>query len=158
MTTIAIDRHEIAADGQRTWGGEYRGMDFEKIKIVDGVVYAYTGLTPLFGPMIEWHRRGANPEDLPKCSGDDGWTLIVIDRPGVVSKYTVTCPYREDFALDDPIAFGAGCDYAMGAMWHGATPTQAVMHVARHLNHTGGKIIAIALPLPIGQQMPEAAE
>ena len=145
MTTIAISKTEVAADGQRTWGGEIRGLDHEKLKVMGDIIYAFTGLAPLFQPMIDWHNKGALVADLPGgIDKDDGWTLVVISAAGIC-KYTQSCPYPEYF--DAPIAFGAGADYAIGAMWHGATAEEAVSHVARHTNHTGGKITVMPWPV-----------
>lgn len=159
MTTIAIDsKGFIAADGQRTWGGDIVCRTEEKLRLRHGRIYALTGTAPLFEPLIKWHgEQEADPEKVPKISGDNGWALIVVERIGVITKYTNTCPYPESF--DAPIAFGAGLDLAKGAMLYGASAKEAVELVAAHTEHTGGRIqvfdIAEALGLNVVR---EAAE
>lgn len=156
MTTIAISTTHVAADGQRTWGNEIRGLDHKKLRVEGRIIYAYTGLTPLMDVMIRWHKDGAKPENLPPYSNEDGdgWTLIIIDRHGV-GKYTASCPYVE--RLDAPIAFGAGDDLAMGAMLAGASAERAIELVASITNHTGGEIQVINIAEALGLHK-EAAE
>lgn len=156
MTTIAIDGATVAADGLRVWGGEIRGRAHKKLKVCNGTIYAFTGLAPLFDVMVAWHQNGTDPEKLPKISDDEGWTLIVIDKDGV-GKFTKGCPYIEHFG--PPIAFGAGQDYAIGAMLAGATAGQAIGIVAGLCNHTGGEIQVINIAEALGlQHVREAAE
>lgn len=157
MTTIAIDQHSIAADGFRTWGGEIRGRNHKKLRVGTNAIYAFTGLVPMFDPIILWHEQGADPKQLPDHLKDDqdGWTLIVIDKDGI-GKYSRNCPYIERF--DPPIAFGAGQDYAIGAMLAGASPAKAVELVAGLCNHTGGEIQVIDISEALGLKTLEAAE
>jgi hypothetical protein len=159
MTTIAVSASQIAADGQRIWGDLIAGRQFKKIRVCHGAIYAFTGLVPMHEPMIAWHAAGADPAKLPHGASDDkhgGWTLIVVDREGV-GKYTNSCPYLE--RLDTPVAFGAGQDYAMGAMWHGASAGEAVRLVAAHTNHTGGVIQVVDIAEALGlDKAREAAE
>ncbi len=104
--------------------------------------------------MIKWHLEGALPENLPKAYDhkEEGWTLVVIGANGGVSKYTSACPYVEEF--EPPIAFGAGADYAMGAMLAGADAQRAVEIVCSLCNHSGGTIQVI----DIFSALKEAAE
>lgn len=145
MTTIAYDGNFIAADGLRTWGDQITGRSHKKLIVRNQIVYAFTGFAPLFGPMVEWHAaKSADPSTLPALNNpdDEGWTLIVIDKNGC-GTYTAKVPYIERF--DPPIAFGAGKDYAIGAMWAGATAEQAVRLVAENTNHTGGDIQVVSV-------------
>ena len=52
MTTIAITETDCAADGWSTWGDQIRGENFKKLHVVDGSIYAFTGLAPLMQKMI----------------------------------------------------------------------------------------------------------
>ena len=159
MTTIAITSTHVAADGMRTWGDQIRGRSHRKIRVEGGTIYAFAGLAPMLDVMVRWHRDGADPNKMPYGAADKdhgGWTLVVIDRDGV-AKYTNSCPYIERF--EPPIAFGAGQDYALGAMLHGASAEEAVRIVGELTNHTGGdiQVIDIAEALGLNQQR-EAAE
>lgn len=150
MTTIATDGVTIAADGLRTRGGERRGTSFAKIRVVNNCIYALSGLVPLFEPLIAWHQQGANPRDFPALGTDSEWgTLVVIDRDGI-GKISHTCPHIERY--EPPIAFGAGDDYAMGAMMAGASPERAVQIVAELCVHTGGEITVINIAEALGQK------
>ena len=159
MTTIAIDKFGmIAADGLRTWGGDIVGRTEEKVRIRHGRIYALTGTAGFFEPLIAWHgEHQANTEKMPKCEGEEAWTLIVIERVGLVTKYTKTCPYPETF--EPPVAFGAGIDLAKGAMLFGATAEQAVNLVCETTNHTGGRVLVYNIAEALGlQPVREAAE
>lgn len=150
MTTIAIDRYgTIAADGLVTCHGDIVGRNEEKLRLRHGRIYAMTGLGPMFEPLIKWHHAGADPDKLPKLYDDDAsWILIVVIRPGVVTKYSSTCPYPED--RGPPVAFGAGLDHAKGAMLHGATAEEAVRLVAASCTHTGGRIVSYNIAEVLG--------
>ena len=158
MTTIAIDAHGFAAaDGLRTWGGDIVGRTEEKLRLRYGRLYSLTGTYGVFEPLIKWHGEDkADPEKVPKLSGDNSWTLIVIEGPSLITKYTNTCPYAEPF--DPPVAFGAGLDLAKGAMLFGATAEQAVQLVADNTEHTGGRIQVVNIAEALGLQRLEAAE
>lgn len=148
MTTIATDGITIAADGLRLWGSEKRGTDFQKIVLRHGRIYAFTGFAPYMDPIIDWHHAGAKAESLPKMGTEAEWgTLVVIDAAGI-AKYTHGVPYIERF--DPPIAFGAGGDYAMGAMMAGAGPRRAVEVAAELCYHTGGTITEINIAEALG--------
>lgn len=148
MTTIAIDKHgTIAADGMRVWAGEIVGLEFQKVRVRHGRIYALTGTAPLFEPLIRWHHNDkADPSKLPKGFDDDA--LIVIERPGAIIKYGAACPYPEEFI--PPIAFGAGGEMATGAMLAGATAPEAVRLVAERCNHTGGNIQIVDIAQALG--------
>lgn len=152
MTTIAINANEIAADGLHTWGNEIRGMSFPKLRRDGATIYGLTGWAAMFDALIAWHKAGADPKDVPPSDGD--WTLIVVDRPGWVAKYTKGCPYRDELSLSVPIGFGSGGDYAAGAMWAGKTPSEAVALVSEYLSDSGGAITVFQ----IQPELREAAE
>ena len=159
MTTIAIDRYgTIAADGQRTWGDDIVSRTEQKIRIRYGRIYALTGTAAMFEALIEWHeKQKADPEQAPKCAGDNDWQLMVIERPGIVLRYTNTCPYPEIF--EPPVAFGAGLDLAKGAMLFGATAEQAVRLAIETTNHSGGEIQVVNIAEALGLDVvKEAAE
>lgn len=155
MTTIAITQTEIAADGLRIFGDMISGRDLSKIVETDEAVYAFTGKVPAMAPMIKWHKDGADPANLPPGIGDDWGTLVVINREHGVHKYNSECPYIEHYS--PPIAFGAGADYAQGAMWHGASAREAIQHVCDNTDHTGGKIMVVDIRRFL-EPMKQAAE
>jgi hypothetical protein len=141
MTTIAITETEIAADGLRLFTDLIAGTKHQKIVVTDDAVYAFTGSVPAMAPMIEWHKAGADPDKLPPNLGNEWGTLIVINQADGIHKYTHSCLYKEWFA--PPIAFGAGADYALGAIWHGASAREAIELICEHTNHTGGEVMSV---------------
>ena len=160
MTTIAIDRYgTIAADGQRTWGGDIVSRTERKIRIRHGRIYALAGTAGVFEPLIAWHgEHNADPEKTPKIGGDNDWQLIVIDRFWLIAKYTNTCPYADIFERP-PLGFGAGVDLAKGAMLFGATAEQAVRLAIETTNHSGGEIQVVNIAEALGLDVvKEAAE
>lgn len=46
---------------------------------------------------------------------------------------------------DDYVAFGSGCEYAMGALAAGATPEQALEAAIKHDSSTGGSCVKLSL-------------
>lgn len=157
MTTIAIDGTHIAADGLKIWGGEVMGLSHEKVRREWNGIYAMTGTAPYFDPLVKWHQSGADPEKAPKCSDDNSWALLFIDRLGSVTKYSSSCAYPEVFPT--PIALGAGGEMATGAMLAKASAAEAVSIVAARTNHTGGEIQVIDIAEALGlSNLAEAAE
>jgi hypothetical protein len=153
MTTIATDGRTIAADGlRRTGWGCKMDMTVEKIHVRYGRIYALAGSYALVTPAIEWHHKGADPHDLPRCEKDDGWSLMVLERDGSIATYNNQAPYPEKQSF--PFIMGSGCDYALGAMDHGATPEEAVRIACRRDESTGGEIQVIDIKEALGLKEP----
>lgn len=145
MTTIACDGRTIAADGLKLYASfDIVQLDAKKLKVVGDRIYAITGSFVAFGPCIDWHMKGAAPDDKPKI---DDWYLIVVDFNGV-TRYSDKYPYPESMPV--PVAFGAGADLALGAMMAGATPQEAVRIAATVTTHTGGEIQTLDIKTAIG--------
>lgn len=149
MTTIAIDGVSIAADGRRSWGSEVMSDDTAKIMLSDdrGHLFACAGTGAMFPWLIDWYaNQDADPSKVPKCGDGLDWDLIVIGNRGV-EVFNQKCPYAImiPFPLRRPLAFGAGGDYAIGAMLAGASARRAVELVAFLCpGHTGGLITEVA--------------
>lgn len=145
MTTIASDGRTVAADGQETWGAEVVRLDYQKLRIVNGVVYGITGVAAVLDACIKWHQNGADTKEAPEVKGDNAWTLLVFGAESVQS-YTNTVPYPSVYPY--PFAVGSGCDYAMGALLAGVSPRQAVEIAASRNIYTGGLISVVEIPHP----------
>ncbi len=144
MTTIASDGKTVAADGQETWGSEPVRLDREKLKLVSGVLYGFTGIGALFDPCIAWHGKGADPKEVPEAKGDNNSWGMAVFLPDRVEYFSSNCPYKAEYGY--PFAIGAGTDYAMGAMLGGCDPRRAVEIAAEKNIHTGGKIMVVEIP------------
>jgi hypothetical protein len=87
MTVIAYDGHIICADGRSTSGHEL--LSDNAVKLVIGrnerhapCIYAMTGTEAAFEILRGWFASGHDPKLVP-ATGDDGWTLIVLDATGL---------------------------------------------------------------------------
>lgn len=151
MTTIATDGVTIAADSLSTMGHELSRHPATKIKVRDGRVYAYSGLTGMFDAIIEWHRTGANPKEVPPKNPQDTWTLLVCDGK-TVQLYHSEAPYPVQ--LRPPIAIGGGAEFATGAMDAGATPAQAVELAIARVTHSGPPVQVVNIREALGLDLP----
>jgi hypothetical protein len=138
MTTIATDGKTIAADGQNTSGWEIVDLQYEKIRAVNGSVYATSGDAGMLDPLIAWSEAGAAAKDVPQKYGD-GWSFLVISREGR-KLYTSGCPYPTPVPKE--FTLGSGGDYARGAMRAGKSPAEAVA-IAIELDAASGGTIRV---------------
>jgi ATP-dependent protease HslVU (ClpYQ) peptidase subunit len=149
MTTIVTDGKTIAADSLVTYGHERGAGKVEKIVVRDGRIYALGGLGCMMAALIEWHKAGADPRNTPPCTSEIGWDLIVIDAGGIV-RYSSAAPYAAP--VHAPWGLGQGAEFALGAIYAGASPKEAV-EIACRLSTTSGlpvKVVDIAEALGIG--------
>lgn len=161
MTTIAIDGVSVAADGRRHWGPEILSDNACKLVLEPamGKIFACAGAAAMFPMLMDWYVAGADPDKVPRAGIDPDWDLIVIDRFGV-DLFNQKCPYamKVAFPLHRPLAFGAGGDYAIGAMLAGVTARRAVELVASICPHTGGEIMDYCIEDVLGGRIKVAAE
>ena len=109
-----------------------------KIRHPPGSIIAATGNFENGLVLFEWYVSGADACRWPESQGTDGWArLIVVDADGL--KVYDKLPVAQRFT-DQYIAFGAGCDFAMGAMAMGATAVQAVECAIKHSTACGGPV------------------
>lgn len=124
MTVIAWDGKILAADKQATYGDLIR----KSTKIFDLGSDEYLALCGTIGnglTLLDWYKQGAEIEKWPKelQNGDDWCQLIIASKNGV--KYTDRQPYFQK--LEDPfMAWGRGCEVAVGALAMGADAIKAV--------------------------------
>mgnify|MGYP000879959484 CR=1 FL=1 len=128
MTTIATDGKTIASDSLVTYGHERGAGKVEKIRVHMGRIYALGGLGCMMPALIEWHLAGADPRNTPPCSSEIGWDLLVIDAGGIV-RYSNAAPYAAP--VHPPWAMGQGAEFALGAIYAGASPAEAVAIACR---------------------------
>lgn len=157
MTTIAIDKFgTIAADGLTTHGyGTVLSRSRKKIAVANGMIYAVSGAVTTVDALIEWYVSGHNPKDVPPTGENEPWAMLVCDK-GQWLMFSKPVPYPE--AIEPPVAIGSGSDYAMGAMYAGATAQEAVEISCRLNTHSGGEIQIVNVAEALGLQRLEAAE
>lgn len=125
MTTIAYDGRYLAADSAMRMGSYRCPKGVKKIRRHDDCIYAITGYQAWFDAWINWHLNGADPAAIPPSDLPAGQTgnFLVMSRYGL-SCYSSGLPYP--MPVDAPDAWGSGCEYAIGAMLHGASAQEAI--------------------------------
>lgn len=137
MTTIAIDKDTISADGRVSWNGIIAQDDCVKVKKIDGVIFAWMGDEASALSLLEYV-RGATQEVAADLDGyvlsiGDGEVLHHCVKGGVYTADTVNIPY----------AFGSGQHFALSALDMGKTSKEAVKYAMTRDPSTGGKITTL---------------
>ena len=147
MTTIALTKHEIAADGLVQEDGIVMERNGRKIIVADRVIYALAGTTACFAPLIAWHKAGADADKLPKF-GDCHWALLVIKagQSPVVYSHQLAHPEEQCY----PFAMGSGKMLARSAMLLGKTARQAVEFACANDVHSGGEVQVVDIAKALG--------
>jgi ATP-dependent protease HslVU (ClpYQ) peptidase subunit len=143
MTVIAWDGRYVAADSLVCYGSTRGAGPVKKIRTTAKAAYALTGHGALFDPMIEWIENGAKPDDKPSCGDNYSDTLILQFLDGKCYGYRVSLPYPDELIAPD--AWGAGADFAIGAMEAGKNAAEAVEIAIRRETYTGGPVEFIDL-------------
>lgn len=135
MTVIATDGRTIAADTLMCYSNERATARVQKLVRLDRHIFAITG-SPILNALVDWYFGGARPKNKPDVL--DEWTLLVIDPEGRMSLYSHAKPYPGP--VKAPFAMGSGGEYALGAMYAGAPPVEAVEIACKLSVHCGGEI------------------
>jgi hypothetical protein len=143
MTVIAWDGRTVAADSLKCYGSSRAMAPVQKLRVRNGIVFAMTGSGPLFDPMIEWYLKGADPKAVPECGDEHKGTALIVFKPDGAAFYKPSMPYPDEVSAPD--AWGAGADFAIGAMEVGADAKTAVEAAIRREAYTGGPVQVIDL-------------
>lgn len=124
MSVIAWDGKTLAADRQGTICDT--NVTVSKIrKSSDGTILAWVDSHEGGMAMALWFEKGADPEMLPDTQNKDDWSRLITLLPnGQIFTYElqgIPLPILDPFA-----AWGAGRDFALGAMAMGADARKAV--------------------------------
>lgn len=142
MTTIAFVNGIMAADS-RAYGGHSTPIGF-KCKLYTnprtgawiGVSTNVPGLSEQVG---QWFADDKNPSWEPQLSPNDGLDALEVHRDGSV--YIYHCSMKPAGPLTAPFfAVGSGADYALGALFMGASAAEAIQVAAQCDPWTGGEI------------------
>jgi len=141
MTTIAWDGKTLAADSCSWSGGcRRRVRKVFKVKSGDGreFLVAFAGDGSFALAILEWMRGNKerpNPLEFMSVEDTQNQCALVIDeklRVWQLSANLVYCRMRERI-----YAFGAGQEFAWGALEAGATATQAIRIAMKRSDHAG---------------------
>lgn len=127
MSVIAWDGKTLSADRQST-NAEMR-VSVSKMRKTDDAIIAWTGAYEYGLLLAQWYIDGAQTDKWPAFQRTDKWCrLVVATKQGVVEyeQEPVAQPVSAEF-----FAWGAGRDFAMGALAMGATAQQAVEIASR---------------------------
>ena len=136
MTIIVWDGKTLASDKQATNAGLKRQVT--KIFVINGHMVGFSGDFDYAQTMKHWFESGCKPEEFPKHQEDDNkWVGMVVITPDKrVLKYERS-PYPMDFTEAGAHCFGAGRDFAYGALAMGANAVEAVEVTCRYENSCG---------------------
>ena len=137
MSCVAYDGKIIAAD-KLSVSADMRSTATKIVRLVDGVILAWVGESGGGLALIDWYKKGSNPDNWPAMQKTENWTrLIVADRNCAVTYE------HEPFAqtVEEPfMAWGSGRDFAVAAMAMGADARQAVEIANRFSLSCGGGV------------------
>jgi hypothetical protein len=114
-----------------------------KLRRKDGFVFALTGTTALYDPMVDWFLGDRNPDDLPKVGSDHMDTRLLVFKDGLCESYKLNLPYPEPCFAPD--AWGICAEYALGCMDAGADAARAVELSITRCKELGGPVQVIDL-------------
>lgn len=135
MTIITWDGKTLAADKQSTSVGH--GEKVTKIFRVPGGRVGFTGNAGHSVALLDWFRRGRPADKWPKKDGGDSAGAIFVSDDGKVYGYSGDDGPHAMVYEDQFLAWGAGRDYALAAMYLGKNAREAV-EVACALDTTCG--------------------
>lgn len=139
MTTIAYRDGIIAADTGLT-SGTIRDCHMDKIvKREDGAVAGAAGEAWWIAAFLEWFHKGG---ELPVCKGSSQG--LVVDKRRRLTIYESSDGTNRSFPIRAKYyAVGSGSSVALGALFSGANPVQAVKAALLHDDATHGRILEL---------------
>jgi len=132
VTTVAFDGNTIATDSQAT--ADY----IQSAKKLFKVNNAYIGVAGTYSyamMFVRWYKDQTKEKPSSKLADDDFVALVI--RQGKAYAYDNNCI---EMPMTAPCAIGSGSNFAMGAMYMGATAKQAVECAKQYCPYTGGKV------------------
>jgi hypothetical protein len=141
------DGKQVASDSQATLGDQKLAGDFVKVVRDESTLFCFSGTFCMFTPLVKWYKGGCLEDAVPKCDPEYHHRLWVfnpsLDHPEVFVNVH-KAPYP--IPLFTPAAMGSGADYALGALYAGATLKEAVRIASKLDVYTGGKITLYDVP------------
>lgn len=124
MTTIAWDGKSLAVDRMGTSSTELRIRAVKARKLPSGEVVSWTGATDYGESLAAWYEAGADPGEWPDFQKAADWARLIVAESEEVHFFQRTPTSQR---LYEPfMAWGTGCELAIGAMAHGASAEEAV--------------------------------
>lgn len=143
MTTLVYRDGVIAADHQIT--EDYTKTHEQKIFFSGDAVIGITGDLYVSREFVNWYKKYATSTskriNKPEYFNDEFFECLVCTKNKIAtwSNYLLSV----DMTYSDYIALGSGKDVANGALFVGASATDAVRAAAHHDLDTGGEVLSI---------------
>jgi ATP-dependent protease HslVU (ClpYQ) peptidase subunit len=140
VTCIAWDGEVLAGDRMCTVGGTPIPASAPKVhrmRAPNGKValVGFSGSSAFQAGYLNWMRGGEEPQHKP---GEDmKWAIMLVEWPRWVWYRSDSANRWDLFGAMSYWAIGSGCDYALGAMEHGASAREAVRIASRLDNQCG---------------------
>lgn len=141
MTTIAYNHKdkELAVDSQATSGDVVISTTIKKLFRIHGGWVAFCGDYSCIEEFL-WAVEG-EAEDLGRITGEVGG-IVMYDDGRVYDLYVNPLGRLSKLKINSNFANGTGRSIAIGAMYMGATATQAVKAAIKYDLCSGGRIIS----------------
>lgn len=140
MTIVAYKDGVMAADKQTTSAN--MGMTVTKIRRLHGGSLAgASGNASMCRRLIQWVDAGGDPKDYPDGKHE---CIVLVVRPGGHIHLFDEGPTPIDIE-DSYVAIGSGRDFAMAAMYMGASAEEAVAVASHFENNCGRGIDTLSL-------------
>ena len=149
MTCIAYRDGIIAADTQESLDNGHKRECVKLYRVGDVIIgtagNSYTGLM-----LVDWYCEGADRENLPTTpimtmineDIENFECIVVRGHDDIITVDKFFQPMELELE-DGYTAIGCGACVALGAMYHGATATEAVEAAIKHDLYTGGSVTSM---------------
>ena len=140
MTVIAANREMMVGDTQCIHD-DTRVSTHRKIHVVRDMLVGYAGCMDSGIDFLEWCKRGKGSKGKPGGLSEE-FTGLLLDENGIYEYKGPLVPIRIE---GDVWAIGSGAQAALGAMYMGADPEEAVQIACAIDPYCGGPITVEAL-------------
>lgn len=141
MTTIAVNRKEMACDSRVSWDSEF-GVVSDKVQRVGDVLVGLSGIHNECAKFMAWFRTKG---EAPEFDAEKGFEAVVLSSTGIDIYINGIYPLR----LADPFyCTGSGGLAARGAMYCGKTPAEAVAIAIKCDKNSGPPVRTYKLECP----------
>lgn len=141
------DGKQVATDTQGTCGDQKLAGEFVKVVRDESTLFCFSGTFCLFDPLVKWYKAGCPVDDTPKMDPEYNHRLWVFNPDTGPQTFVNVqkCPYP--VPLFTPAAMGSGQEYALGALYAGASLKDAVRIASKLDIYTGGRVKLYDIPV-----------
>lgn len=141
MTVVVWDGKDLAVDSHAS-DGKAKGRA-TKVWRYESSLLTGSGHLASILEMVEWVVTGASPLKFPKCQQGPRQCVLIRLGPDGISRWEST-PYPIQMS-GEPFAYGAGAEFAYGALHMGASAAQAVDAAIRYSPYCFGEPVVYSI-------------